>query len=146
MKFRYIQPLTCEEIASLEAGYQNGEKHYFRLKCKSILLSHEGKTITEIAAFAQKAPRTIRNWFNEYESEGIKKLTIEKGRGVKSSLDAFTESEIEVIKQELQQNYQSIKVVCANLSQTFGFPITKWMLLRFIKKNSIILGGESVST
>ena len=144
--YRYIKTLTIEEITSLEYGYENGKKHYFRLKCKCILLSNEGKKITEIAKFANKTVRTIRNWFNDYEKYGIEKLVIDKGRGIKASLDSLTEEEIEVVKEEIRKNYQNIKAVCTILSSKFGFKISKWMLIRFIKKNSIILGIESVST
>lgn len=144
--YRYIKPLTAEEIVNLEYGYENGKKHYFRLKCKCILLSNEGKKISEIADFAKKTARTIRNWFNDYEKYGIEKFVIGKGRGIKASLDSLTEEEIKVVKEEIRKNYQNIKAVCTNLSNKFGFKISKWMLIRFIKKNLIILGVESVNT
>lgn len=146
MKYRYIKSLTAEEKYSLEYGYKNGKKHYFRIKCKSILMSNEGDHISQIAAFAKKTPRTIRNWFNDFEKNGIVKLVIGKGRGIKAPLDALNEDQIKEIKTEIGKNYQNIKSVCTILSGKFGFKITKWMLIRFIKKNSIILGTESVNT
>lgn len=144
-RYRYIKPLSTEEIASLEYGYQNGKQHYFRLKCKCILLSHEGKKISEIADFSKKTARTIRNWFNDYENHGIEKFVIGKGRGVKAPLDSLTEEQIKVVKEEIRKNYQNIKAVCTNLSHKFGITISKWMLIRFIKKNSTILGVEFVN-
>lgn len=132
---RYIKPLSPSEIQALEYGYRNGKKHYFQIKCKSILLSHEGKTINEIAEFAEKTPRTIRNWFNEFEKEGIEELVIKPGRGIKAVLDNLKAPEIEIIKTEVRKNYQSLNTVCAILSEKFGFEVTKWMLKRFLKKN-----------
>ena len=135
MKHRYIKSLTEEEIRTLEYGYKNGDKHYFRLKCQCILLSHEGKKIGELADFANKTPRTIRNWFDSYEKDGIEKLVIEDGRGIKAVLDSLTDEDVEVIKEEIKKNYQNLKAVCAHLSKRFGFEISKWMLIRFLKKN-----------
>lgn len=131
-----------DEISSLEYGYEHGKKHYFRVKCKSLLMSNEGKVISEIAAFAKKTPRTIRNWFNDFENQGTEKLVIRKGRGIDAPLDALNEEQIKLVKQEIRNNYQNIKAVCTNLGEKFGFKISKWMLKRFIKKNSTILGVE----
>ena len=142
---RYIRRLSTGEISSLEDGYRNGKKHYFRIKCKSILLSHEGKTINEIAAFAEKTPRTIRNWFNVpiaigIEKNGIKEFVVKPGRGIKAVLDNLKSKDIKFIKTEVEKNYQSLNTVCAVLSKEFGFEVTKWMLKRFLKKNSITHG------
>lgn len=141
---RYIRNLTEEEIASLTYGYQNGKKHYFRVKCKSLLMSHEGKTIAEIVLFSKKTPRTIRNWFNSFEKFGLENLVIRSGRGIKAALDSLTEEQIKFVKAELGQSYQNLKKVCTKLSKEFGFQVTKNMLKRYLKKNSAILGDEFV--
>ena len=112
---RFIRPLTPEEIQSLYHGYINGKKHYFRLKCKSLLMSHEGKTISEIAAFAKKTPRTIRNWLNNFEKHGVAKLIIHNGRGIKAPLDTLTKEQIKLVKKEIEKNYQNLKAVCVIL-------------------------------
>jgi len=141
---RYLRTLSPTEISTLEYGYQYGKKHYFRIKCKSLLMSHEGKTIKEIVLFAEKTPRTILNWFNAFEQSGMGDLVIQAGRGVKAVLDSLTEEQIKLVKNELSQNYQSLKTVCANLSEQLGFSVTKNMLKRYIKKNWATLGDEFV--
>lgn len=137
---RYIRALSSKERESLEYGYQYGTKHYFRIKCKSILLSDNGKTITEISDFSGKTPRTIRNWFDSFEENGIEKLVIKEGRGIKAPLDNLTENQIIFVKKEIKKNYQNLNSVCAILSSKFNFEVTKWMLKRFIKKNLITVG------
>ena len=143
---RYIRTLSADEISGLEYGYKNGKKHYFRVKCKSLLLSNEGKTIFEIAAFAGKTQRTVRNWFNDFEQYGIEKLILKPGRGVKAILDSLTAEQIDIVKKEIRKNYQNLKAVCTILSQKLGFKVTIWMLKRFIKKNTIIHGEGFVKT
>jgi transposase len=145
-KYRFIRPLTPDEISTLDYGYENGAKHYFRVKCKSILMSNEGKTIFEIAAFAKKTTRTIRNWFDSFEAHGPEKLVISKGRGIKAPLDALTGDQVKLVKKEIKKNYQNLKAVCTILGQKLGFEVTKWMLVRFIKKNSGTAGAGSGKT
>lgn len=118
-------------------GYREGKKHHFRVKCKSILLSNEGKTMSEVAAFAEKTTRTVRSWFNSFEKEGIEAFSIKPGRGFKAVLDHLTDAEIKIVEHEVEQNYQSLHTVAANLSNKFGFKITKRMLKRFLKNETI---------
>jgi len=139
---RYINGLSSEEIKGLEYGYKYGTKHYFRVKCKSILLSNEGKTIGEITEFAGKTPRTIRNWFNSFEEGGIEKMIIKEGRGIKAPLDLLKEDQIIIVKKEIKKNYQNLNSVSAILSKKFGFQVTKWMLKRFIKKTQLQLASN----
>lgn len=141
-KYRYIKPLSEGEISSLEYGYKNGKQHYFRVKCKSMLMSHEGKKLAEIAAYAQKTPRTIRKWMNGYESQGIESFVVGKGRGVKAVMDEFSGDQEQVVKAVLKQHYQNLKTASAVLSKQLGIEVTHWMVRRFVKKNSITLGAE----
>ena len=55
-------------------------------------------------------------------------------------LDNLKSKDIKFIKTEVEKNYQSLNTVCAVLSKEFGFEVTKWMLKRFLKKNSITHG------
>lgn len=143
---RNIKELTADEIFGLEYGYINGKQHYFRVKCKGILMSNEGKTVSQIAEYAQKTPRTIRNWFDDFEQHGIERLIIQSGRGIKANLDALSCEQIKLVKAEIRKNYQNLKAVSSILTDKLGFKITIWMLMRFIKKNSIIAGEEFVKT
>ena len=133
---RYIRKLTAAEIKILEYGYENGNKHFFRIKCKSLLLSNEGKTINEISIFAGKTPRTIRNWFDSLEKAGIEHLGISPGRGIKAPLDSLNEEDILEVKKVVKRHYQKLDVAGKILGDKFGFSVTKKMLNRFLKKKS----------
>lgn len=73
-------------------------------------------------------------------------MVIKEGRGIKAPLDSLKENQIAFIKKEIKKNYQNLNSVCTILSKEFGFEITKWMLIRFIKKNSITVGTELEKT
>lgn len=139
---RYIRELTAAEKQALEYGYKNGKKHYFRIKCKSLLLSNEGSRINELSLFAKKTQRTIRNWFDEFEKSGIGKLEIKPGRGIKAALDSLDDEQILAVKEVLKTRYQKLDTAGAVLSKKFGFKVTKHMLCRFIKKNCPTHGGD----
>ena len=137
---RYISPLTDEERAALEEGWRNGKKHHFRNRCHSILLSAESYTVPEIAKFMKTRSRTIYTWFNNWEESGLSGLGIQPGRGVKAKLDRLNTNQVSQVKEEIRSNPQSLLQVCEELSQLLGFMVTKHMLKRFIKKNSVTVG------
>ena len=131
---KHIRILIASEISGLENGYKNGKQHHYRIKCKSLLMSNAGKSVREIAEFAGKSTRSIRNWINDYESEGLPSLSMSPGRGMKAVLDSISEEQIELVKEQIKNNPQNMVQVSAQLSKMLGFQVTKWMLKRFVKK------------
>ena len=59
------------------------------------------------------------------------------GRGIKASLDSITLAQIEILKQAVDQNPQSLRSVAVVLSATFGFKVTDYMVLRYLKKTQL---------
>ena len=96
---RYIK-LTAEEHSILSLAYKEGDKHHYRERSYAILLSHEGHSINEIARLLHKQPASVRAWFNRWESEGLKGLEIQKGRGVKPKLRPDDLAVVEVVKKK----------------------------------------------
>jgi len=139
---RKIKDLVKEEKETLEEGYRNHSKAHFRNRCHSILLSNEGYEISIIAALYKVRTRTIYTWFNRWEQGGISGLIMVKGRGIKAKLDNLSKEELEEVKEVIKEDPQSLKIVCKNLSETFGFTVTKHMLKRLLKKNLITLGDD----
>ena len=140
---RYITALNTEEKATLEEGYRNHEKHHFRARCKSILMSDNGVSVPAIAHFFETRTRTVYSWFSRWEEMGIVGLMILPGRGRTAALAHCNVEEIRIIEEAVRENPQSLREVGKDLSIRFGFEITKKMLQRFLKKNSGILGNDS---
>jgi transposase len=95
--YRYIT-LSSSEKELLEYSQKNGDKHYFRTICYSLLQSSEGKKVSEIALLVKMREETIRRWYDKWEREGISGLKISAGRGRKSRLSISDESTVETIK------------------------------------------------
>ena len=79
-KKRFIS-LSESEVSFLEQGWKQGKSSSFRTRCHYILLSHQGKTISEILDFYQVTRQLVIRWFDRYEKEGIEGLRTTKGQG-----------------------------------------------------------------
>jgi transposase len=140
---RYISPLSAEEKKTLEEGCRNHEKHHFRNRCRSVLMSGEGISVPEIARFFKIRTRTVYTWFDRWETAGISGLMILPGRGRRAALNGCDEDRIRTVEKELSGNPQNLQKISEHLSSEFGFKITKRMLRRFIKKSSVTHGNAS---
>lgn len=105
---RYIK-LTEEEHSALSLAYKKGDKHHYRERCYAILLSHEGRSIYEISDLLHKQPASIRAWFNRWESEGLKGLEIQKGRGAKPKLRPDDLAVVEAVKKSGRKPYKIVE-------------------------------------
>lgn len=138
-----VHDLTAEENRDLADGYKNGKKHHFRIRCQGILMSNSNLSVAQIANRLKKDKDTIYTWLKNYETFGIQGLQNKSGQGVKAPLDNITKQEVEILENAVVNEPQNLNKVCIELSNKFGFKLTKWMLIRYLKKNSILLGGES---
>lgn len=142
-QMKRVHELTAQENQDLTDGYKNGKKHHFRIRCQIILMSNSNLSVAQIANRLKKDKDTIYTWLKKYETLGIKGLQNKTGQGVKAPLDSITKQQLEILKNAVANEPQNLNKVCGELSDKFGFKLTKWMLIRYLKKNSIILGGES---
>lgn len=132
---RKVHDLTEEEFQDLEKGYKTGSKHHYRQRCKGILLSHEGCSVAQISKRLKKKKDTIYDWLNKYELYGIAGLQNKLGQGVKAKLDSISAKEQKELEKAVAQSPQNLNQVGAWLSEKFGFKVTKYMLIRYLKKN-----------
>lgn len=88
--YRYVK-LTESEDKAIDIGIKNGEKHHFRERCRAISLSNKGQTVPQIAFLLEKRCETIRDWFDNWELQGLLGLGIQPGRGLKPTLNTKDE-------------------------------------------------------
>ena len=98
-RWRYIS-LTESDYSLVELGYQVGKKHHYRERCHAILLSHQQYKIQDIASMFDKKEDTIRTWFNQWESHGLKGLEIQSGRGLKPKLSIANLELVDLVKKK----------------------------------------------
>ena len=140
---RYISPLSAEEKKTLEEGCRNHEKHHFRNRCRSVMMSNDGFSVPETAGFFKIRTRTVYTWSDRRETAGISGLMILPGRGRRAVLNGCSEEQILTAEEQAAENPQNLQKVSEKLSCESDFKITKKMLRRFIKKSPVTHGNAS---
>jgi transposase len=143
-KNRFIKDLTDEQRSQLNKGYKNGRTHTERRKCQAILLSADGKTVNEICFLIGVTKLSVYNWFNAWESSGIAGMTLKPGRGPKTKLDPNDSAQVNLIKELVENEPQNLRKVVSQIQTKTGIALSKWTLIRHLKKSSPITGSDSV--
>ncbi len=129
---RFIQ-LTEPEIETLQQGHKNGSQFQFRNRCFCLILSHQGKTVPELAQFFEVSRITIYSWFDVWETGGICGLMNRKGQGRKPILSLQNPQQVAKVKTAVARNPQSVKSAVAELESALGLEMHPETLKRFLK-------------
>jgi transposase len=68
---RFVKRLTPEDEAALRYLRDHGETRRIRQRAHSVLLSHAGQTVKELATTFEVTGDTVRDWFQRWEEGGI---------------------------------------------------------------------------
>ena len=132
-KPRYITLSSSAESALWE-GHRNGKKATFRSRCHYILLTHQGKSINDIASIYQISRQSVVFWMNRYEASGIEALHTAKGSGRPSILCLDNESEVKAVEDIVKESPQNLHTALAKIQSELGKEMSKKTLQRFFKK------------
>lgn len=125
---RYIK-LKTEDIELLELLVKTSIDNTIRKRSQCLLLSHQKRTIKDLAMIFDVERKTIERWFDKWESEGVNSLAIASGRGVKTRLKGFEE----VIKQQIELHNRNIKNILTFLKEEHNIIVCKRTLRNFLK-------------
>ncbi len=125
---RYII-LKTEDLISLEVLYKNSGDNSIRRHSHCLLLSHQGRTITDLANIFDVNRRTIERWLDSWSKNGVDSLPILPGRGVKTRLVGY---EVEVAKQ-LEVHNRNLKNVLEYFNKELDIKICLKTLQNFLK-------------
>lgn len=132
---RYIQALSKEEKIMLLECQEKHKKSQVRNRSHALLLSDEGKATSFIAALFKVRTRTIYEWFNRWESNGIMGILLKPGRGRKAKLNDIDTLQQQFIEKEVRLNPQKLDKVAELLNSKLSFKVTKNMLKNYLKKS-----------
>jgi transposase/predicted phosphodiesterase len=125
---RYVT-LKTEEINALEELNNNTLDNSTRKRSHCLLLSHQKRTITDLAKVFDVSRRTIERWFDDWAESGLDSLPILPGRGVKTRLKGY---EQEIAKQ-LVLHHSNIKNVLHYFEEEHNIKICRKTLQNFLK-------------
>jgi len=125
---RYIH-LLPEQVRMLERIRRHSRKPRVRDRALSLLLSHQGQSVKQLAGFFGVHRNTIINWFNAFETYGLVGLYDAKGRGRTPKLDAQQRQQV---KSWVKQSPQDLDRVAARVAEHFKVSVSRWTLKRAI--------------
>jgi len=128
---RYVT-LKTDEIEALEQGAKSSN-NTIRKRSHCLLLSHQGRTIIDMANIFDVDRRTIERWSDKWEKEGLNSLPITTGRGVKTRLKGLEE----VLSKLLEIHSRNLKNVLLHLEEKHNIRICKKTLQNFLKDTGL---------
>ncbi|MEQ9442718.1 MAG: helix-turn-helix domain-containing protein [Cyclobacteriaceae bacterium] len=131
-KKRFIE-LSEGQKRLLEKGYKTGKSHLFRRKCQSMLLSNEGKTVTELSQIFEVSQISIYAWFNRWETDGIEGLKLKPGRGRPAKLRTDDQQQVKIVKILVENEPKNLNRVVGQVQSELGVSVSKKTLQRFLK-------------
>jgi len=124
---RFITKINLKDKKILNDVVKNSRSFRTRNRAKAILLSEQGKNVTELTDFFQVSHNTIYSWLDRWENEGFDGLKDEKRCGAPSKL---TDSEKIAVVEMLKKHPHSPGLVLADISNRFEKDISGKTLRR----------------
>ena len=125
---RYIK-LKTEDVEQLELLVKTSINNTIRKRSQCLLLSHQKRTIKDLAMIFDVERKTIERWLDKWNFEGVNSLSIASGRGVKTRLKGFEE----VINQQIGLHNRNIKNILTFLKEEHNIIVCKRTLRNFLK-------------
>ena len=140
---REINPLSSKLLGRL---YRQSRHHQVRQRAHCLILASQGAKIEELMEIFQVSYKTIYNWFNRWELEGIVGLYNKPGRGCKPTFNSQQKAKI---REWAQQQPKQLKQVAQKIKEEWGIEISTKTIKRILKTLSMSwhrmrrgLGGE----
>lgn len=111
---KYVQPLTPEQRELLDHTMRTDPSFRARTRAHSVLLSSQGKTITDIAQTYQVHRVTVSSWITSWETSGVQGLYDRPRSGRPRTLSP---EEQELALHYLQQEPRSLNTVMDRLQK-----------------------------
>lgn len=140
---RFIK-LSEDDLKSLQNGQRYGNHFLFRDRCQCLILSHQGHSIPQLTELFNVHRVTIYEWFNLWESGGIKALHKQPGQGRRPKLSPTNPQHVERARALVENDRQNLKAVVAQLSTELSIEMHPDTLKRFLK-NLATLSADSAN-
>lgn len=138
-KSKYIENLTEEQKSSLRKGYTYGKSPLYRRKCHCILMSHSGKSVSDMSSLFSVSAHSIRKWLQLWEkNESVEDLKLQSGRGRKPKLKLKSNKHVQTVKDLISNEPKNLNRVTALIEDELGLKVSKKTLKRFLKNLNIV--------
>jgi transposase len=126
---RYIS-LTEQEEQELKEHYKRGASILERQRSQCLLLSHQGKSINELADIFGVTRLTITHGLDKWEHGGLAGIRLQPGRGRKQKLAGIGQAQLEAYVEKHSRNLNAVVVL---IKEKYAVEVSKKTLQRFLK-------------
>jgi transposase len=130
---KYVKPLNDHEIETLAQMHRYHPARRPRMRAHSLLLSHQGASIPQIARMYQVDRRSVSSWIDRWHGQGLVGLYDQPGAGRRPTLN---DEEQQKVQQYLHQYPKDLKRVVYEIAQETTKRISTKTVKRIIKKNA----------
>ncbi len=120
---REINPLS---FRLLERIYRQSRHHQVRQRAHLLILVCQGVKLEELIKIFPVSYKTIYNWINRWESEGILGLYNKPVRGCKRTFNPSPES---IIREWARQDPRQLKKVLQKIKSEWGIEVSKYCVI-----------------
>lgn len=131
---RFTREVFPETQQLLQRLYRQSRHHQVRQRAHCILLSSQNYSIAQLRDIFGVSRKTLSNWFNNWEAQGVVGLYNRPGRGRKAT---FSQEQIEQIRVWTQQSPRQLKQVVQKVQQAWDITISTKKIKRVLKAVSM---------
>lgn len=128
---REINPLS---LKLLERIYRQSKHHQVRQRAHCLILASERVKIEELIKVFKVSCKTIYNWLNRWELQGMVGLYNKPGRGCKKT---FNSEQEERIREWALQEPRQLKKVVQKVKSEWGIETSRETIKRILKRLSM---------
>lgn len=114
----------------LQRLYRQSRHHQVRQRAHCILLSSQNYSITQLLDIFGVSRKTLYNWFNNWEVQGVTGLYNRPGRGRKNT---FNPEQVEQIRVWVQQQPRQLKQIVQKVQEEWDISISTKTIKRVLK-------------
>jgi len=142
----FIKEINSLSFNLLERIYRQSRHHQVRQRAHFLILADQGAKVKELMKIFKISHKTIYNWINRWESEGMVGLYNKPGRGSKRT---FTPEPESIIRQWALQEPRQLKLVTQKIKEEWKIEVSTETIKRILKRLSMTwhrmrreVGGE----
>ena len=129
---KYVAPLTDVEIQTLQEMHRYHPSRRARMRAHSLLLSHQGIAMPQIARIYQVDYRSVSSWIDQWQTRGLVGLYDQPGAGRRPILSL---DEQHKVQPSLHDSPKDFKKVVPHLEHETGKRVSTKTMKRRMQKN-----------
>ena len=126
----FIREINLLSSKLLQRIHRQSRHHQVRQRAHCLILASQGVKKVELMNIFRISYKTLYNWFNRWESEGMIGLYNKPGRGAKSLFDSSQKAQI---KEWAQQEPRQLKKVSQKVQEAWGISPSIKTIQRILK-------------